>query len=238
VPRSVDQHRPERLPSEIFSLVARTPETDMLIGVAGTPNHPEKRENGAIIVSGDGIRWAHSKLRPVPYGEVVPFREAVRFLEYPWGSSDITGSTSLEPVEWRGRRLGTLICFDNVFPFITRGFAARGAGSFILMTNNSWYRLHSGVRQHCDIDVLRAVECRRPLSRVSTTGYSHIIDPAGRTLRTSELNRRGVVYGEVVPRMGVTPYMRFGDAFALLCLLASLVMVAAVIIPGESEGLL
>jgi apolipoprotein N-acyltransferase len=238
VPRSVDQRRPERLPSEIYGLAANTPHADLLVGVAGSPNRDDQRENGSIIVAGDGIRWAHSKLRLVPYGEVVPFREAVRFLEYPWGDDDITGSKTLEPVEWRGRSIGALICFDNVFPYVTRKYAAAGAGSFILMTNNSWYKLESGIRQHCDMDILRAVECRKPLSRVSTTGWSQLIDSAGRIVRTSDINRRGVVYGEVVPRHGETAYVRLGDAFALLCLLASLVIAATVIIPGESEGLL
>ena len=93
----------------------------------------------------------------------------------------------------------------------------RGAEGLILVTNNSWYKLHSGIRQHCDMDVLRAVEYARPLARCSTTGWSHIIDPYGRVLETTSVESAGTILHEYATSNVATPYLVIGDLFAQVC---------------------
>ena len=108
------------------------------------------------------------------------------------------------------------------------------------MTNNSWYPMRSGIRQHCDIDVLRAIETRRPLLRCSTTGWSQAVERNGYIFRSTEQKVGPPQTLEVTmqPGKGTTVYMVVGDLFAQLCLLAALIMTIPPLVVGRSEGFL
>jgi len=235
----LDQRHPGELPNPVRRMLAGRRDAALLMGAIGSPRDDLHIENGSVLVEPGGkVTWEHSKLRLVPYGEIVPFRGLVRFLQYPWGPADLTESRAVAPLSWRGHKLGLMICFDNVFSFICRRDVLKGAQGFVVMTNNSWYKLHSGIRQHCDIDVLRAVEYRRPLARCSTTGWSHFIAPDGRITASTAVDGPGVLVEAVGLRSGLTVYARVGDLFAQLCLLAALLICLPPLIVGRSEGFL
>jgi len=239
LPQMLDQRHPELLPAPVRLTLRKGENVALLMGAFGNPHDDHRDENGAVLVEPGGrITWAYSKVRLVPYGEVVPFRRFVSFLRYPWGFQDLSEGRSMEPLSWRGHKLGLMICFDNVFSFICRRDVFMGAQGFVVMTNNSWYKLHSGIRQHCDIDVLRAVEYRRPLARCSTTGWSHFIAPDGRITASTAVDGPGMLVDTVGLRSGLTVYARVGDLFAQLCLLAALLICLPPLIVGRSEGFL
>jgi len=64
---------------------------------------------------------------------------------------------------------------------------------------------------------MRAVEQRRFLLRVSTSGPSAIVDPWGRVEARSVAFREAALVAEVSPRSDRTVYGRVGDAFAFGC---------------------
>jgi apolipoprotein N-acyltransferase len=238
-PGGMDPRRPDSVPEEIKELVRDNARVGLLFGAVGLPKRDDRVENGAILAqSGGRLSWPYSKIRLVPYGEVVPFRGLVKFLEYPWGDRDIVAGDSIRPVQWKQRRLGLLICFDNVFGFLARKQAEQGAQYLVLITNNSWYPMRSGVRQHCDLDIFRAIEVRRPLLRVSTTGWSQVIDRSGRVLRSTGAGQPGLIVTSLAPGQGTTPYLLVGDLFAQLALLLALALCVPVIVAGRSEGYL
>ncbi|MBN2081971.1 apolipoprotein N-acyltransferase [bacterium] len=239
LPRSMDPRRPERVPYEVQNLIDDHENSALLTGAIGRPTGGDESYNGCLLIGGgDDLRWPYSKVRLVPYGEVVPLREVARFLDYPWGDYDLSGGESLAPLRWRGHVLGLGVCFDNVFSFLARGQVKQGAGGLVLVTNNSWYQLASGIRQHCDMDILRAVEFRRPLARVSTTGWSHLISPSGRILTETAPYSSGLIEAVMWPGDTQSAYLRFGDLFALLCLLAGSLVVLGAAFAGPSEGIL
>jgi apolipoprotein N-acyltransferase len=198
--------------------------------------------NGCILTSREGSTWPYSKIRLVPYGEVTPFRGIVTFLHFPWdfGGVDLNAGREMKPLEWRGHKFGALICFDNIFSFISRTEAKAGAQYLVVMTNNSWYPMRSGIRQHCDIDVFRAIETRRPLLRCSTTGWSQVVDRNGRIIKSSEqrVGEPDYVEAAMQPGTGTTPYMLVGDLFAQFCLVAALLFTVPPLVIGRSEGFL
>jgi apolipoprotein N-acyltransferase len=198
--------------------------------------------NGCILTSREGSTWPYSKIRLVPYGEVTPFRGIVTFLHFPWdfGGVDLNAGRDLKPLVWRGHSIGAMICFDNIFSFIPRAEAKAGAQFLVVMTNNSWYPMRSGIRQHCDIDVFRAIETRRPLLRCSTTGWSQAVERNGRIIKSSQqrVGAPDTVEAAIQPGSGTTAYMAVGDLFAQLCLLLSLLMVVPPLVRGRSEGFL
>jgi len=235
----LDPRRPEKVPFQLMSLLADHDDCALLLGALGKPTDDEHAQNGLLLVEpNERLRWVHSKVRLVPYGEVVPFREVVRFLRYPWGNYDISAGRSVAPFSWQGHTLGGLVCFDNVYGFITRQQTLDGAEALVLATNNSWYKLHSGIRQHCDIDVLRAVECRRPLARVSTTGWSQLVGPDGRVINSTAIAGPGQITAWVPATQGLSPYVLLGDVFAQLCLIIAVLLLLRPVVVGTSEGIL
>jgi apolipoprotein N-acyltransferase len=172
----------------------------------------------------------------VPYGEVVPFRGIVRFLSYPWGDEDISEGRTIEPFSFAGHKLGVQVCYDNQFGFISRSSARQGAEALLLVTNNSWYDLPSGIRQHCDIDQLRAIETRRALGRSSTTGWTQLVLPSGRIAASSKLNKQDMVEQWLPLSTAQSVYSITGDIFAQLCAVAGMVLGAGVVLAGRSEG--
>jgi apolipoprotein N-acyltransferase len=239
IPRAIDPRHPGNLPYQVRSLIAPHANAALLMGALGKPKNDKRAENGCVLIEPDGqMTWPYSKLRLVPYGEVVPFRGIVRFLKYPWGGYDLCEGRTLKPLKWRGHVFGLMICYDNVWSFIAREQVRQGAQVLVVMTNNSWYKLHSGVRQHCDLDILRAVEYRRPMARCSTTGYSQIVDPCGRILESTNVSAAGKIVRWVKPGHGASVYLMLGDLFAQLCLLAGLWLVLRASFRGKSEGFL
>jgi apolipoprotein N-acyltransferase len=235
--------KPERQPAVERNEPPRKPKRVHVMSDAERARERRLRlVNGSILTTSEGSTWPYSKIRLVPYGEVTPFRGIVTFLRFPWdfGGVDLNAGREMKPVEWRGQKLGALICFDNLFGFIARREAKAGAGYLVVMTNNSWYPMRSGIRQHADIDVLRAIETRRPLVRAATTGWSQVVDRNGRIIKSSEQRVGAPDYVEATlqPGIGSTPYMAVGDLFAQLCLLGALLTVLPTMISGRSEGFL
>ncbi len=239
LPRGVDPGRPERLPAQVRLLASSGQDTALLLGVLGRPHEDERAENGFLLVPRQGdLRWAYSKVRLVPYGEVVPLGAVARVLDYPWGDYDISAGRSLEPFDLNGTQLGLGICFDSFLGYPFREQVQRGAQVLILGTNNSWYESKGGIRQHCDMDVLRAVETGRMLARVSTTGWTHFISPEGITLASTNIDRPMKLERWVDLREDMTPYVRLGDLFAQVCLVLSALACGWCVLAGRSEGLL
>ena len=70
--------------------------------------------------------------------------------------------------------------------------------------------------------VFRAVENRRSLVRSANTGISGFIDPAGRILASTVLFEDAILTRSVPMLQKKTFYTRFGDLFAGLCLMLTL----------------
>jgi apolipoprotein N-acyltransferase len=79
--------------------------------------------------------------------------------------------------------------------------------------------------------VFRAVEASRYLVRAATTGISGVIDPWGRIVAASEPGTARIVAASVERRSGVTVYVRYGDWFALACLLGAGALALGRVVP-------
>src|SRR5438552_3674422 len=119
-------------------------------------------------------------------------------------------------------RFGVAICYEDVFPSVTRRFVAAGADFLVNVTNDAWYGPTSAPHQHLAQATFRSIEGRVPLVRVTNTGISAVIDVDGR-IRWQGSLFEPLVQVEQIRWPGVrTFYTRFGDLFAWACALASL----------------
>ena len=188
---------------------------DIILGsVATDPTKtPQRLWNSAFLVS-NGVTIGHyDKIRLVPFGEYVPLRRVLFFAEkmvravgeFEFGTNEtpLTGQLTYGPA----------ICYEIVFPQISRSQIRNGADVLVTITNDAWFE-GSAPMQHLQQARLRAVEGDRFVLRSATTGISAYIDPTGRVLESIPMNGDGIIYAKFQPRTTITPYVRFGDWFA------------------------
>ena len=196
--------------------------------------------NGAFLVEPEtGLSDVfYVKRELVPFGEFVP--EPFGFIEkfVPVGGNFIPG---IDPglmevtIGEETVKIGSLVCYEDVFPRLARESARAGAQVFFVATNNAWYGEEGGAPQHAAHSVLRAVENRRPVMRCGNGGWSGWIDCYG-TVRDVLYDEHGSVYFRGGGSYTVLHfkewmrqqsfYTRHGDWFVALCGGLALVAIA------------
>jgi apolipoprotein N-acyltransferase len=188
---------------------------DILLGsVATDPARPNRLWNSAFLASGGTTIGHYDKIRLVPFGEYVPLRRVLFFAEklvhavgeFEFGTNDLPLGGKLN--------YGPAICYEVVYPQITRAQIRNGADVLVTVTNDAWYDGTSAPAQHLWQARLRAIEGNRYLLRAATTGISAFVDPTGRILESLPMGREGIIYATFEPRTRMTPYVKFGDWFA------------------------
>jgi apolipoprotein N-acyltransferase len=180
--------------------------------------------NRAYLVSPDGREVAsYDKIQLVPFGEYVPYARVLFFVNrIVEAVGTIVPGVAASVLELPTARFGVLICYEDVFPALTRRFIAGGADFLVNITNDAWYGPTSAPHQHLAQATFRAIENRVPLVRAANTGISAVIDPDGRVRWRGPLFAT-VFHVDEIAWPGVrTFYTRFGDVFAWACALASL----------------
>ena len=130
-----------------------------------------------------------------------------------------------------GETFYSLLVESPAFPALVSDLIRAGAQVLVNVSNDGWLDLAGlgAAEQHLAIAAFRAVETRRYLARVASTGISGFIDPTGRPFALLAADTRGVTRGVVVPRDDVTIYVRCGDAFAFACVALGLVAVGVAV---------
>ncbi|MBD3855152.1 MAG: apolipoprotein N-acyltransferase, partial [Acidobacteria bacterium] len=122
--------------------------------------------------------------------------------------------------------LAVAICFEVVFPDLPAAQVRAGAQLLTTLTNDGWYGFSWAPRQHFTQVRLRAAETQRWFARAALTGISGFIDPSGKVVSHLDVGETGFLTESVQPMNGITPRVRFGDWWAILCAVASVLMVA------------
>jgi apolipoprotein N-acyltransferase len=178
------------------------------------------------------------KVHLVPFGEFVPGRDQIPFIDkFPIMPDDRSSGPGYHTLHTRKDDLGVMICFESTFPQIAGQFVRNGADTLFIITNDSWFKKTAAVAQHHDCSILRAVETRRYVARNATTGITSLIEPTGRVLASAGLGKRAVVRGKVAMMDGLTIYTALGDLFAYLCMVFGLLVVSVSLIrPYKTKG--
>jgi len=225
------------LPGEEASLWSSFPDLKLIQGMLMRDEDGRLQNVAVLLTSPAAPVGVYVKSRLVPYGEFVPLGEVARFLSYPWGKQDVNAGRSLEPLDTGKLKLAVNICFDSIFPGVSRAQVREGGTLIALITNNSWFPMPAGVEQHAMMDFFRAVENRRPLVRAATTGVSHFILPSGRLLAATKIGERCYLRQPVPMVKSRSFYVRFGDLFSVLCLLLAAGFFVFRAVVGVSEEL-
>ena len=154
----------------------------------------------------------YHKMYLVPFAEKVPFEDKLPFLSnFDVGQANFTSGEDYKIFDIDGKKLSVGICFESVFPSLSRTFVSLGTELLVIITNDAWFGNTSGPYQHAQIAVMRAIENHRSVARCANTGISEIIDPYGRILKKIGLGERGVLSGKLTLLDEETIYTRYGD---------------------------
>lgn len=187
--------------------------------------------SSALISENGGLVDFYRKTHLVPFGEFIPLATYFPFLRSLAPIGDFSRGEEFVVFNINGFKFSTLICFEDIFPAISRKFVRGGAQILINMTNDAWFRKTSAPYQHMANSVFRAVENRRPLVRAANTGISCFIDFYGKVRDTlSVRGEEALVEGFKVATVSIpqdnnfTFYTKYGDWFVIFCLLAALIL--------------
>lgn len=206
--------------------------TYLLTGSVMVKTPPSKKTiaqltNSAILFDrGGNIPYVYDKIHLVPFGEYVPLKKILFFLDkLVVGIGDYTPGNKIIRAETDFGSFGTFICYEIIFPGLVRKFYSKGGDFIVTITNDAWFGKTAGPYQHFSMCVFRAIENRKPVLRAANTGISGYIDSNGRIIRaTTIFERRFEVIDMKTDKTG-TFYSRYGDVFAYLCIVATILLI-------------
>jgi len=181
--------------------------------------------NSAVLVDAEGqSRGTYRKMRLVPFGEYVPLKRALFFVgPIVEAVSDFTPGAEPRVFDIGGsRRLSVAICYESVYPWISRAFVQRGSQLLATITNDAWFGRSSAAYQHFDQGAVRAVEEGRFVVRAANTGISGAVDPYGRTLTATTLFAPAAIAVDVRLLTDTTWYAALGDLVVWVSLVVAL----------------
>lgn len=158
---------------------------------------------------------------------LVPFAESTPLIGSP-PEEQAENPTSFSPGSGSGilrgaLTIGTTICHEILYPELVRQQVLDGAWLLVTVANDGWMDGGYGIasRQAFAMSAFRAVETRRYLVRAALTGVSGVIDPRGVVVASMAPGTSGATTVKAGARSMLSPYVRYGDAFALFCALTA-----------------
>jgi apolipoprotein N-acyltransferase len=177
--------------------------------------------NTAYVIGKRGeMQGEYSKVHLVPFGEYTPLATYFPFLEeISVAAGNFFSGPNHSPISSDVGKIGMLICYEGVYPYISNDTVSQGAQVLANITNDAWFGKSSAPYQHFAFYIFRAIETDRFVIRAANTGISAIIDPRGRTLAKTGIFQPAVLKGFFSLRNTKTVYVSYGDYFVLFCFL-------------------
>jgi apolipoprotein N-acyltransferase len=163
---------------------------------------------------------------------LVPVVERVPFLNPDWfkGLRYFGGfgrGKDQAPFRYAFGDAGILICYESVFPQLSREYRRNGAEILVNITNDAWFGRSIAPHQHEAHLALRAIENRVGIVRSANTGISAYVDPVGRFHDETELETRAARTYQAHTTQVTTPFVRFGDWLGTGSLVTTVALVVA-----------
>ena len=228
-----------------FRSLAAKLETPVLVGIDHYDWKPDPVDpdglpqadsyNSAVLADAEGkLLSVYNKTHRVPFGEYIPLAGGMPALYFltpmSGGLKPGEGPVAMELLTKSGDtvRLAPSICFETAVPQVIRSHVAEltdqgGAPNLLVnVTNDAWFWGSSELDTHLACAQFRAIETGTPMIVAANGGLSAVISATGEVLAVSGRMQEEVVLADVPLRISQepTPYVRYGDWFAIGCLLA------------------
>ena len=191
-------------------------------GVRGPKGELEIYNSSYALTPEGDIVGFYDKTHLVPFGEYVPLRWLIPFDKITGGVGDFmrgAGRTAIQTASLPA--FSPQICYEIIFSGEVTpsrlGNDSMPPRWILNLTNDSWFGMSTGPRQHYAAARLRAVEEGLPLVRVANSGISAVIDGVGRTVNELGLGQRGVLDVTLpLPPKSSTPFGLLGNLIPIL----------------------
>lgn len=173
----------------------------------------KKSYNSAIFLRNGNIQNIYRKRHLVPFGEYIPLRnffEKIGFKKIARSLMDFDRGKENGIFDFK-EKFGLSICYEIIFPDISKKEIEKGAKWIVVLTNDSWYGKSLGPYQHYLLARLKAIEFHRAIARSALTGISALIDSNGRVLTSKNLMEEGALTGNLKTSSLKTPYYYLGE---------------------------
>ncbi len=145
-----------------------------------------KQYNSIFLINQNGeVIDKSGKVNLVGFAEHFPYTWLFRYIPLLEKSLDEAQASSFSPfpeiktINFSKGDFGTLVCYDSVFPELSRLLVLKGAKFLVIITNDAWsYSTRSQIIHH-SFSIFRAIENRRHVARVGNAGVTTIISPDG-----------------------------------------------------------
>jgi apolipoprotein N-acyltransferase len=176
------------------------------------PNGELNIYNSSGVFTPGGKLLKYDKSHLLPFGESLPLSWKFRFIQkINFGQANFQPGRAAPPVRSGAGSFGSLICFESIFPELSRRYVQDGAEYLVNITNDGWFGSTPGPHQHAEMCILRSVETRRYLVRSANSGVSMVVDPLGRIVSELEMDREGMLIEKIERLKGQTFYVRAGE---------------------------
>ena len=212
---------------------ARRAGSDLLTGIPVLDHESWEYYNAVISLGTE--EGAYYKHHLVPFGEYLPLRSLLGSLlqVMPLPVADFSSGGLDQPlIRAAGYPIGVSVCYEIIFgeEVITQ---LPQAAFLVNVSNDAWFGDSLAPHQHLEMARMRALETGRFLLRATNTGISAIIGPDGKLRERGPQFETVVVRGEIEPRNGATPYVRWGNWPAVIA--AALVIIGSVLLSRRSS---
>ena len=115
-----------------------------------------------------------------------------------------------------------MICYEDIFPKVSRRLIGHGAELLIVSTNDAWFQEEGCAEQHASHSVLRAVEKWVPIVRWErrVVGLDRSAWYSARStfaMKMAVFIFKGISYASPACLFQKTTFLVFGDQFAHIC---------------------
>jgi len=186
--------------------------------------------NSSFLINPEGeVLAKYRKRRLVIFGEYVPFSRWLPILSKMVQSQGefVPGNQPVAfPLGSLNVITSVLICFEDVFPHLTREYVQPDTDFLLNLTNNGWFGESAAQWQHAASAVFRAVENNLPLVRCANNGLTCWVDRRGGMHGvyfggSKDIYKAGYKIFDIPVGAGgkyvPTFYRRYGDLFGWLC---------------------
>ncbi len=117
-----------------------------------------------------------------------------------------------------------VICYESVYGDFVTDYVKKGANFLAIITNDGWWSISEGHKQHLSYAKLRAIETRRSIARSANTGISAFINQTGVIEKSLAYGKKGVVKGQINTNTKMTFYTRYGDYIARISIFIAILL--------------
>ena len=156
----------------------------------------------------------------VPFGEFLPFRKYLNFLDVIVGDNDFEKGNKIRHMDLNSS-IGFLpvICYEIIFFNHLLDEHNFNDPLIINITNDAWFGSLSGPHQHLYHSILRSIEFNKFLIRVSNNGVSVVVDNYGKVIDKIPLNTKGKINMDINIPDNLYNYTKFHKIIYLVLLI-------------------